>query len=211
MKINKLLNRVIFVMLISGVSVAVSGYEFHDYNNSRDPVVGIVRVDPKLSSDFFNTYEESLPWHVIKLENETFESVLGETVRAEDTIPVEHTSNCVSTHQGRHTMEFCYAEMKNGVLILEVYGGLPAYASSLLIKVTGDKYHCFFRAVYPAPVQDVSWRILSSELILKTNDMKKGDRAYAKISVMIEEQSTWQGKTEKQNYTIKGYLKPVVH
>ncbi len=111
------------------------GQNCYDYKNTTDNLKAKVEFDNKLHSDFFDLYEASYPWHISKNEDGTFENMMGGEISEEDKIPIEYTSNCFSTHQGKHIMNFCDATYKSGVLQLEIHGGMPAYYSSLMITV----------------------------------------------------------------------------
>jgi hypothetical protein len=163
-----------------------------------------------MDSAFFRSYQASYPWYIIRNDDGTFENTLGEEVSEEDKIPIEHTSNCVSTHQGEHVMDFCDATYDAGTLRLEINGGLPAYASSLVIIVKGPEFFCRFRASYPLPASNCKWNILSKKLIFRDKNIEKGRRLYAWLSVQLEEISTYQGKTSAMRHKIEGYIKPIV-
>ena len=58
---------------------------------------------------------------------------------------------------------------------MEIYGGMPAFNSSLLVEVKQDGgFTCFFHAAYPVLVQNLNWKILSKKLVLTTLDFKNG-------------------------------------
>jgi hypothetical protein len=182
----------------------------YDYNNTTDNVKAHLSFNSKMDSKFFRSYQASYPWYVIRNADGTFENTLGDEVTEEDKIPLEHTAYCVSTHQGKHVMDFCDATYDTGVLKFEIHGGLPAYASSLMVMVKGSEFFCRFRASYPAPVSNCKWNILSKKLIFRDKDIKKGRRLYAWLSVAFEETSTYQGKTARAKHKIEGYIKPIV-
>ena len=186
------------------------GQDCYDYNNTTDKLKARVSYDNKIDSQFFRSYKASYPWYIIKNADGTFENTMGDEVSEEDKIPIEHTSNCVSTHQGKHVMDFCDATYDAGTLRLEIHGGMPAYASSLMITVKDAEFLCRFRASYPAPVSNCTWNILSKKLIFKNRAIKKGRRLYAWLAVEFEEISTYQGKTTTTKHRIEGYIKPIV-
>jgi hypothetical protein len=189
---------------------ASSSQNCYDYNNTTDKLKGRLAIDRFLDSKFFRSYQASYPWYIIRNDDGTFENTLGDEVSEEDKIMIEHTSNCVSTHQGKHVMDFCDATYDAGLHRLEIHGGMPAYASSLLITVKGSEFFCRFRASYPALVSNCKWNILSKKLIFRDKDIEKGRRLYAWLSVEFEEISTYQGKTTTMKHKIEGYIKPVV-
>ena len=201
----------ILIALFLCFSGMLFGQNFHDYKNSKDSLEGKITIDNNLHSEFFDSHETSYPWYILKNDDGKFESAMGLAITEEDKVPVEHTSNCVSTHRGNHKMDFCHAKLGSDNLQLEVYGGLPAYASSLMIQIKDSKFSCFFRATYPFPVKDLKWKILSKELIIKNKNFKKGERLYARISVEFEETSIYQGKKIKGVYKIEGYVKPIIN
>jgi hypothetical protein len=182
----------------------------YDYNNSTDKLKDHIAFDNKIDSKFFRSYKASYQWYIIRNGDGTFENTLGDEVSDEDKIPREHTAHCVSTHQGNHVMDFCDATYDAGTLKLEIHGGMPAYASSLIITVKDPGFFCRFKASYPAPVSNCKWNILSKKLIFRDKNIEKGRRLYAWLSVAFEEISTYQGRTTAMKHKIEGYLKPMV-
>jgi hypothetical protein len=195
------------ILCLASTSLSQNCY---DYNNTTDNLNVHVSFNSKMDSKFFRSRKASYPWYIIRNADGTFENTLGDDVSEEDKIPIELTAHCVSTHQGEHVMDFCDAIYDAGTLRLEIYGGMPAYASSLMIIVKDPDFLCRFRASYPLPVSNCKWNILSKKLIFKNKDIKKGRRLYAWLSVEFEETSTYQGKTATTRHTIEGYIKPIV-
>jgi hypothetical protein len=187
-----------------------SSQNCYDYNNTTDKIKGRVLLNSNMDSQFFRSHKASYPWYIIRNADGTFENTLGDEVSEEDKIPREHTAHCVSTHQGKHVMDFCDATYDAGALRLEIYGGMPAYASSLMIIVKDSEFFCRFRASYPSLVSNCRWSILSKKMIFKDKDIKKGRRLYAWLSVEFEETSMYQGKTTTMKHKITGYIKPIV-
>ncbi|MCD4741808.1 MAG: hypothetical protein K8R67_04905 [Desulfobacteraceae bacterium] len=182
------------------------------YKNSNDSILKKAVIDKDLYSTFFDSHEAFYKWYIIKNDDGTFENTMGGEISKEDKIPIQHTSNCVSTHQGQHSMNFCDANLKSGVLQLKIHGGLPAYLSTLLIEVKeNNEFSCFFKAVYPVLVPDLKWNILSKKLRLKTSDFKKGKQIFGWLSVEFEETSTYKGEKAAKIYKIEGFIKPVVN
>jgi len=186
------------------------GQNCYDYKNTIDKLKVKIAFNNKLYSDFFESYEASYPWYISRNEDGTFESMMGGEITEENKITIEHNSNCFSTHQGKHIMNFCDAIYKSGVLQLEIYGGMPAYSGSLMITIKESDFSCHFKAAYPAPVSDCNWNILTKKLIFKSKDIDKGKRIYVWVSVEFEETSTYQGEATASRHKIEGYLKPVV-
>jgi hypothetical protein len=210
-KICNKINRLLIIIVILSCPLLSVGQNRNEYSNCKDIVIGDIIVDNDLHSAFFNISESSYPWYIIPNDDGTFENVLGKEITKEDTIPIEHTSNCISTHQGVHEMLLCDAVLRShGHLQLVIHGGFPAYASSLMIQIEHSTFKCFFHAVYPAPVSDLKWIILSKEMKVKSNDFQKGERIYAWISVEFEETGTYRGKTTNDKYKIQGFLKPII-
>lgn len=181
------------------------------YQNSCDAIYKKATIKEKLSSTFFTSKEASLKWHIIKSEEGQFEDTLGGQVSEEDKIPVLHTADCVSTHQGEHKMNFCDASLNSDVLRLEIYGGMPAYSGSLLVEVKeGGWFSCFFHAAYPKAGGDLNWKIVSKKLILTTLDFKKGQQVYGFVSVGFEERVFNGNKETVVQHRIEGFIKPVI-
>ncbi|MCP3901850.1 MAG: hypothetical protein GY707_19250 [Desulfobacteraceae bacterium] len=185
--------------------------DIKSYKNSNDSITKYAVIDKDLHSKFFDSHEASYKWHILKHSDGTFEDTMDGEVSDEDKIPIQHTSNCVSTHQGKHSMNFCDATLKSGVLRLKIHGGLPAYSSSVLVEINeNNEFFFFFKAAYPAPVSDLKWNILSKKMRLKTTDFKKGKKVLAWLSVEFEETSTYKGEKVVKIYKIEGYIKPVI-
>jgi len=197
----------ISILCVPSTSLSQNCY---DYNNTTDKLKARLAIDSTMDSAFFRSYKASYPWYIIRNDDGTFESAIGDEVSVEDKILREHTANCVSTHQGKHSMVFSDATYDAGTLRLEIHGGMPAYASSLMITIKDSEFFCRFRASYPAPVSNCKWNILSKKLIFRDKDIEKGRRIYAWLSVEFEEISTYQGKTTTMKHKIEGYIKPIV-
>lgn len=176
-----------------------------------DAILKAIEIDKDLMSDFFGTVESSYPWYVLRHDDGTFSSALDKELTEKDLVRIEHTSNCISTHQGIHVMHFCDAILKeDGDIRLRIHGGLPAYASSLQVDIKGNWFSCCFNAAYPVRMDHCRWNILSKELTLKNRNVRKGKRLYAWICVEFQEVSNFRGKTQKRRYKISGYVKPVL-
>jgi hypothetical protein len=196
------------MLFLPGVSFSQDCY---DYKHTKDPVVEKVVIDAALNSDFFSSHKTSYPWYILRTEDGGFESTLNQPITREDRIPIEHTSNCVSTHQGEHVMDYCEAILKPGVLALEIHGGEPGYVSSLLVTIEGQYYKFFFKAAYPMyDPHCLKWKIVSKKLKIKSAQFGRGKRVYAWISVVLDETTTGKVFNKSKRYTIEGYLKPVV-
>ena len=181
------------------------------YKNSIDTIHQKAVLDETLFSPFFNSEPESLKWHIIKDENGHFEDTLDGHVSSQDKVPVRHTADCVSTHQGKHKMAFCDATLTSTGLRMEIYGGMPAFNSSLLVEVKQDGgFTCFFHAAYPVLVQNLSWKILSKKLVLTTLDFKNGVPVFGWICVEFEETEVFNNEMSTKGYKIEGFFKPII-
>src|SRR4030042_6319141 len=93
----------------------------YDYNNTTDKLKARLAIDSTMDSAFFRSYKASYPWYISRNDDGTFESTIGDEVSVEDKILREHTANCVSTHQGKHSLDFCVATYDKGTLRLEIH------------------------------------------------------------------------------------------
>jgi len=176
----------------------------------EDSTKAQVAIDPRLESGFFTETKKSYPWHIVDHEGK-LEDTLDGTVDEEDRIQIEHTAHCVSDHQGMHTMDFCDASIGGGTTILTIWGGLPAYASSLTLKIAEDSsVTCSFKASYPAPTQGLSWRITKKTIRMRERNPTEGERLHGWISVEFEERSERDGKIVWTPHKIEGFVKPIV-
>lgn len=176
----------------------------------NDAILGHVAVDPTLDSPFFRATTSSYPWDIVEHEDGTLEDTFGGRVSKASVEKIEHTADCVSSHQGRHAMSFCDAETKLGRLSLTISGGMPAYASSLAIFMDGERFTCDFSAAYPGPAKGLGWRITKKELKVKSSKIEAGNRFYAWLSIKFEESRLVDGKIVWQPHKIEGYLKPQI-
>lgn len=174
----------------------------------EDKLVAHVIVDRALRSDLFTTHVSSYPWYVVVDEKTgKWENTFGGAVSKQDRVKIEHTSNCDSTHQGTHRMNFCEATIAKGKLVLFIHGGLPAYSSDLTITVDGGDFTCSFGAEYPSSFRPTGWRITRKEMKTR-GPATVGSRYFAWISVEFEEAGIEDGKVVSRPYKIEGFLKP---
>lgn len=116
------------------------------YKDSNDSIDKRILIDSNLDSSFFKSTEASYKWYILKTDDGTFENTMGEPLTNEDKTPIEHTSNCISTHQGEHAMNFCDASLTSDILRLNIHGGLPAYISTLLVEINKNlEFACFLK------------------------------------------------------------------
>ena len=170
-----------------------------------------VTVDASLESEFFTVSKKSYRWYIVEHDGK-LEDTLDGTVDAEDRIQIEQTANCISDHQGKHLMSFCDASIVDGSVTLTITGGLPAYASSLTLKITEDlSVICSFEASYPAPTPGLAWRIKRKVVRIRDRNPTEGKRLHGWLSVEFEEGSEMDGKIVWAPYKIEGYIKPIVH
>jgi hypothetical protein len=180
----------------------------------EDTITTKVQVDPKLKFKFFTAPPEtSRPWHIVGNADDGLEDTLDGNIDEEDLILLEHTSACISTHQGEHPMTFCEAKStSDATLSLLIHGGVPAYTSGLTVNVdakSGD-FTCAFDALYPSPTLPLTWRITKKTMRAKSLDIHPGHRFYAWISVEFDEVWMENGKEQKRPYKIEGPIKPVI-
>lgn len=178
-----------------------------------DAVVAKAAIDPNLDSDFFRSKEASYPFHIIEHEDGHLESTMGGKVSRKDATKIEHSAKCVSTHQGEHEMSYCDALQSDEGLLLVVSGGLPAYASTLTLKIDKEKnLKCGFEAVYPMTIagETLEWKITNKTFRMKNDDYKAGGRLLGWLSVEFEESCTIEGKITRRTHKIEGYVKPVI-
>ena len=173
-----------------------------------------VVVDTELHADFFDTTTKQYPWYIIVHTAVHLEDTTDGRIDSEDLVQIEHTANCVSTHQGKHTMKFCDAKLdeEKNELTLFVHGGLPAYFGDLTITIDAEsKISCAFSALYPNANGPFRWRIQDKMVKLKTEKLPAGSRLFAWISVEFEESLIVDGEEKgTRSYKIEGFIKPVV-
>ena len=108
-------------------------------------------------------------------------------------------------------MNFCKAQSYGDILRIHIYGGLPAYASDLIITLEGAQYDCDFSAAYPAPNDGMSWRIKRKSLKLNKPVYHRGDDIRGWLSIELEETIWNNGTPTRKNYKLEGFFKGLVH
>jgi hypothetical protein len=175
----------------------------------EDPIVSKATVLSKLDTPFFHTTKTSYHWWIVEHESGKLEDTTDGSIEAEDLVRIEHTANCVSSHQGEHVMRFCEAVATADGVLLEFSGGMPAYASTLKITIGPTlHYKCSFEATYPAPINPLQWKVTGKELKLKRAEFAGGARVFGWLSVSFEEIDSVTKITK--GYKIEGYFKPVL-
>jgi hypothetical protein len=178
-----------------------------------DQIISKLIVDPRLDSDFFKAKDASYPFYIVEHENGHLENTFGEKITKEDATKIEHTAKCISSHQGEHLMSFCEAQLSDGGISLHVWGGLPAYFSSLTLRTDKDKnITCGFTVNYPTqlPSEKLSWTITKKTFKTTNENFKSGERLYGWLSVEFEEKSVIDGKTTTKPHKIEGFIKPII-
>jgi hypothetical protein len=131
------------------------------------------------------------------------------SIDTEDLILVEQTAQCRSTHQGEHDMSRSEAVLTPKGLELRVWGGEPAYAGSLRVRIGPDrKFHCAFEAVSMTPQPPRGWTITKKILKMRSAEFEAGRRILAWLSVEFDETSS--DGTSTRSYKVEGYLKPYI-
>jgi hypothetical protein len=175
----------------------------------KDPIAASADVQPRLNSPGVRSSKWSYPWWIIVHDSGRLEDTLDGVIDADDRRRIEHTANCLSTHQGEHAMEFCDAVAAEDGVVLTLSGGLPAYAGALGVSIDAKlNYTCSFEAVYPAPTNRLTWEIKKKELRLKSREFRPGSRIFGWLSVTFEEIDA--ATDFRKSYKIEGYFKPVL-
>lgn len=175
----------------------------------EDNTVGVAVVTPNLDSRFFKTTKTSYHSGIIENEDGNVQNPFGDRITAEDLLRIEHTAYCTSSHQGKHSMEFCDAVATPDGVKLTLSGGMPAYASDLSITINSKlEFKCSFSAVYPGPTGPLHWKVNKKVLKLKSANFKPGTRIRGWISVEFDEID--DTSKESHTYKIEGYFKPVI-
>ena len=179
-----------------------------------DALSASVVIDAGLDSDFFRSKQSSYPWHIIEHDDGHLEDTIsGGPANRKTVSKIEHTANCISTHQGEHLMSFCEATLRGQGVELVITGGMPAYASMLTMKLDEKKQiTCSFEATYPMtiPGEKLQWCITKKAFRMKNEGLKPDSRLLGWLTVEIEEITTLNGKETRKTYKIEGYVKPVI-
>jgi biopolymer transport protein ExbD len=183
----------------------------HDpgHGECEDKLVAEAVLDRTLSSEFFGKTEtRRQPW-IVEHPDGSLEDATDGEVDADDFLLVERTSNCYSTHQGEHAMDFCDAVKSADGLKLEFSGGLPAYFGFLTVRVDAKRqFTCEFKADYPSSPTPHRWVVKKKAMKLKDVIGEPGSRIRGWISVEFDEIDVNSGAV--QSYKIEGYFKPVI-
>lgn len=204
------MKRILIIALLTSLSLSISAQSSKSSAAGEDAEAGVAIIAPKLDVPFFHASESSLRWWIVEDHSGHLEDTMDGTIDANDLLRVEHTANCISTHQGEHRMDFCKAQTTaDGGVTLKFSGGMPAYASAL--KVTIDRklgYQCSFSARYPGPTHSLKWKITRKELHLKSPELKSGARILGWLSITFDEID--EATKVTRSYKIDGHFKPVL-
>jgi hypothetical protein len=174
-----------------------------------DSLVAVATVYPEMNAKFFKTTKTSYQPMIVEDDNGHLEDTVDGTIDAEDLLRIEHTASCHSSHQGEHLMEFCDAVATADGVKLHLWGGVPAYSSSLSVTIdAARRFTCAFQAIYPSPTNSLSWKIKKKSMRLKSKILDPGSRVHGWISVEFDEIDKIHGVTG--TYKIEGYFKPVI-
>jgi len=179
----------------------------------RDHLVAKAVIAPRMATPFFRKLVTSFPEHIIEKEDGSLENTQG-PIHADDIVRIEKTADCISTHQGEHRTEFARAIAGKDGVELTLFGGMPAYASQLTVRIAPTlQFNVAFNATYPAPTSELHWTITKKELRLKSSSLTPGSRLRGWILVEFAEfeRSEPDGaEKNRRNYRISGYFKPVI-
>jgi hypothetical protein len=174
-----------------------------------DSIVSLATVVPDMDCKFFRTTETSYHAMIVEDESGHLEDTVDGRIDADDLLRIEHTAHCISSHQGEHLMNFCDAVTTTDGIKLHIWGGIPAYASSLSVTIDADRhFNCDFEAIYPAPTNSLSWKIKKKSMQLKSQALVPGSRIHGWISVIFDEIDEVHGVTG--TFKIEGHFKPVI-
>lgn len=178
-------------------------------------ILSKVKYDTNIKDTFFEKKYFSFEWFMIDNEDGTFSSAIADSLGNPiiDTTKSIHTANCVTQHQGEHTIRYCTAFNKGDTLLLFVNDFTASTYDNLLIKVINGKFSCQYWTAYPNlhRSEKLTWTTTSQLLTLNAGTYKTGDEVKGKIYVMIkEEQLTHEGKKETTKIMIEGAVKTKV-
>ena len=203
--------RMTFVWLIACASISGQELRQGGVNSVQcdDKLWAEATIVPELKSRFFGVTTKSYPPGIIDHGAGKLEDTIDGSVEPEDRIQIEHNAKCISSHQGKHAMNFCDAWIDQGTTKLRIWGGFPAYASSLTVFIDDDlTVRCSFEASYPAPTAGLGWSITKKTIRLRERNVASGDRLYGWLAVEFEERAEEDGKVIWMPYEIEGYFKP---
>jgi len=171
-----------------------------------------VKYDTNIKDTFFEKQYFSYEWFMIQEDDGTFSSAIYDSLGNEiiDTTKNIHTANCITQHQGEHTIRYCNAFYKGDTLMLFINDFTASTYDNLLVKVFNGKFSCQYWTAYPSMQrsQKLTWVTTSQRLTLNSEKYKVDDEVKGKIYVMIkEEQLTHEGLKETTKIMIEGVVK----
>lgn len=151
-------------------------------------------------SSFYFQREWDYPWYVIKNDDGSFENTTGEKIRAKDTVHLYFTANCSTNVQGIYKIRYCQAKRSNGKLELIFEDGMPAYASSFVVRIEKDSFMVKPVIVYPSLQKTTISKVISQSLAVQIKNHK--------ITGQINYQFMIDGSADL--YYIKGYFGTII-
>lgn len=119
----------------------------------------------------------------------------------------DFATECVTDHQGEHTLRECDIHINGDTLYIRFAAELPAYWGGLTVRVHGGRFDARFEGVPFYGV--VSFETLQQRLILQKNGYAVGDTLRGRCDFLFRETDRETG--EQADFYFKGNIVGIVH
>ena len=174
-----------------------------------------VQYDANLTDPFFKTEKSSYYWWIIEHDDGTFEDTSGEYKKGDKPPRLRHTADCVTEHQGKHTIHYCEATLHpDNTIELYIHETTPSTYDNLSVKIKDGMFRSQYWTKY---VQDrgdegVIWTTKKQKLILNKKQYNKGDTILGKIffECLQEVTNPRCGGRFPRTIKVEGVFKPIL-
>lgn len=116
-------------------------------------------------------------------------------------------STCLINGDPWSTFLFTNCQMKDEVLLVEIYEGNPAESKSIHLYISKDSFYSTFFYDTPVPVQR-SFEVLNQQLVLKNKlKLKEGRWIYGFIELEVKMTEEFDGVKDEVKLYVAGYFK----
>lgn len=174
-----------------------------------------VQYDSKLTDPFFKTEKSSYYWWIIEHDDGTFEDTSGEFKKGDKPPRIRHTANCVTKHQGKHTIRYCDATLHpDNTIELFIHDTTASTYDNLSVRIKDGVFQCQYWTKYVRDRGDegVIWTTKKQKLILNKKKYHTGDIIKGKISFECLQEVTNPKYGGRCPWTIRveGVFKPTL-
>lgn len=171
-------------------------------------------VDKKIKDTFSFAQKWDYSWEIYKNERTgEFTKNSDEPLTPEDTAHLSFTADCSTNVQGGYAIRYCSAVQNKSIITLTFADGLPAYASSFYIYISGDHFYFKPKTSYPLRVsgRKISHQVTQQKLMLNNAHYTIGDTIMGYVDAEFIETISIPKKGSRQHtFYLRGYFRTLL-